>query len=79
METKMRKLAFMGASALVLALGVGQAFAMPTTEQIMKVGNGATFPSSTAAATNPAIREGRAAAVEAPAADAFIYQPRFGR
>jgi len=56
----MRKLAVLGASALVLALGVVEASAIPTTEQLMKAGNGATYQSSIAA-------------------DAFIYQPHFGR
>jgi hypothetical protein len=60
-------------------LGVVEASAIPTTEQLMKAGNGATYQSSIAAATNPTMQEGRAAAVEAPAADAFIYQPHFGR
>jgi hypothetical protein len=62
METKMRKLVLLGASALVLALGVVGASAQPTTDQIMNAGKGATFPSSAAVAMNPTIQEGRAAA-----------------
>jgi hypothetical protein len=64
----MRKLALLGASALVLALGVASASAIPTTGQ---VGTVQTFA--------PNASEGRAAAVDAPAADAFVYQPHYGR
>jgi hypothetical protein len=70
----MRKLAVMGASALVLALTVVEASAIPTTAQIMNAGDGATFQSSTAAATNPTILAGRAAAL-VPFADDGVYQP----
>jgi hypothetical protein len=67
----MRKLATMGATALILALSVVEASAIPTTDQILKAGNGATFQSSTAVQTNTTILEGRAAAT-IPFAD---YQP----
>jgi len=69
----MRTLAVMGASALVLALSVAGASAQPTTDQLLNAGNGATFQSSTAAATNPTILEGRAA-VTVPYADVGIDQ-----
>ena len=59
----MRALAVLGASALVLALSVAGASAQPTTAQLLDAGNGATFQSSTAWATNPTIHEGRAAAL----------------
>ena len=58
----MRKLAVMGASALVLALSVVGASAQPTTDQIMNAGKGATLLSSAAVAMNPTFQEGRAAA-----------------
>ena len=74
----MRTLAVMGASALVLALSVAGASAQPTTDQLLNAGNGATFQSSTAAAMNPTILEGRAAAT-VPLADAGIYQQHKGR
>ena len=67
----MRTLAVMGASALVLALTVAGASAQPTTDQLLNAGNGATFPSSTAAAMNPTILEGRAA-VTVPFAEVGI-------
>ena len=59
----MRNLAVFGASALVLAVSVVGAVAQPTTGQLTNAGNGATFQSSTAAATNPTIQEGRSAAM----------------
>jgi hypothetical protein len=74
----MRNLARLGASALLLALTVAGAHAQPTTEQLLNAGQGATFPSSTAAAMNPTIQEGRAAAL-VPFAGADILQPHKGR
>jgi hypothetical protein len=70
----MRKIALLGASALVLALGVASASAQPTTDQVLSRGQTGAF--STSAPTY----EGRAASVEgqAPAADAFIYQQHLG-
>jgi hypothetical protein len=64
----MRKLALLGASALVLALGVASASAEPTTAQIMSRGQTAA-PSAT-------VHEGRAAAVEGSANDSVILQSR---
>jgi hypothetical protein len=72
----MRKIAVLGASALVLALGVVSASAIPTTDQLMSHGQTGTV--QTYAPSAPS-QEGRAAAIEAPAADAFIYQPHYGR
>jgi hypothetical protein len=69
----MRKIALLGASALVLALGVASASAQPTTDQVLNHGQTGAFTTSATA------HEGRAASVEAPAADAFIYQPHYGR
>jgi hypothetical protein len=74
----MRALAVLGASALVLALSVAGASAQPTTDQLLNAGLGATFPSSTAMATNLTIPEGRAAATVP--FDGGVYQPsRRGR
>jgi hypothetical protein len=70
----MRKLALLGASALVLALGVASASAIPTTDQILSRGQVGTVQTFA-----PNASEGRAAAVDAPAADAFVYQPHYGR
>ena len=64
----MRNLAVIGASAIVLALGVVWASAQPSTAQLLNAGNGASFQSSTAAAMNPTIQEGRSAAT-VPSAD----------
>jgi hypothetical protein len=61
----------MGAAALVLALGVGEASAIPTTDQLLNAGNGATSTTSAAVAMNPTIQEGRSAAI-LPFSD---YQP----
>jgi hypothetical protein len=70
----MRKIALLGASALVLALGVATASAQPRTNEVLDHGQTSAF--STSAPTY----EGRAASVEgqAPAADAFIYQQHLG-
>jgi hypothetical protein len=69
----MRKLALLGASALVLALGVASASAEPSTTQLLAAGHGVGQTST--------VNEGRAAAIEgsAPAADAFIWQHHYGR
>jgi hypothetical protein len=76
METNMRKLAVMGASALVMALGVVGASAQPTTDQVMNAGKGATFLSSAAVAMNPTIQEGRAAATIPFAEDQLPHHAR---
>jgi hypothetical protein len=78
-KTTMRKLALLGASALVLALGVASASAIPTTDQIMSHGQVGTVQTYAPNASGVTSQEGRAAAIEAPAADAFIYQPHYGR
>jgi hypothetical protein len=72
----MRKIALLSATALVLALGVASASAEPSTQQILSRGQTGAHQTYAPGAT---VREGRAAAVETPAADAFIYQPHFGR
>ena len=72
----MRNLAVMGASALVLAFTVAGASAQPITDQLLDAGNGVTFQSSTAAATNPTILEGRAAAL-VPFADGGFLSPAY--
>jgi len=69
----MRKIALLSASALVLALGVASASAQPTTDQVLSRGQAGAY------ATTSRAHEGRAASVDAPAADAFIYQPHYGR
>ena len=72
----MRILSLLGASALVLALGVASASAEPTTAQLMSHGQTGTYQTYAPDAT---VHEGRAAAVdEAPAADAFIYRQHIG-
>ncbi len=60
----MRKLAVLGASALVLALGVASASAEPSTAQVMSHGQ------------TSAIQEGRAAAVDSAYPDSIIVQSR---
>jgi hypothetical protein len=72
METIMRKIALLGASALVLAIGAASASAQPSTEQLLAAGQAGPSQATS-------VSEGRAAATAAPAADAFIYQPHFGR
>ena len=74
----MRNLALLGASALLLAVSVAGASAQPTTEQLLNAGNGATFQSSNAAAMNPTISEGRAAAL-APIDGGFLSPAHKGR
>jgi hypothetical protein len=66
----MRKIALLGASALVLALGVASASAQPSGQEFL-----------TRSQTGVTVTEGRAAAVESstPAADAFIWQQHNGR
>jgi ABC-type sugar transport system substrate-binding protein len=75
----MRKIAVLGVSALVLAIGVASASAEPTTAQIMSHGQVGTVQTYAPNAWAATVQEGRAAAVEAPAFDAFIYQPHYGR
>ncbi len=70
----MRNIALLGASALVLALGVAGASAQPSTQQLLDAGQGFGQTSSSATVT-----EGRAASVDAPAADGFIYLQHHGR
>jgi hypothetical protein len=67
----MRKLALLSASTLVLALGVASASAEPSTAQLLAAGQGYGQPST--------MNEGRAAAIVAPSADAFIWQQHRGR
>ncbi len=74
----MRNLAVLGASALLLAVTVAGASAQPTTQQLLDAGNGATFQSSTAWASNPTIPEGRAAAL-VPADGGFPGPAHKGR
>jgi hypothetical protein len=77
----MRKIAVLGASALVLALGVASASAVPTTAQLMSHGQTGTYQTYAPNAPSATLQEGRAAAVDeapAPAADAFIYRQHFG-
>ena len=65
----MRKIAVIGASALVLALGAATASAEPTTQQLLKAGDrpGAIGTHS----PNAPLSEGRAAAV----VDSIILEP----
>ena len=58
----MSKIALIGASALVLALGVASASAQPTTQQLQSAGQqpGVT----TTYSPNSTLSEGRAAAIE---------------
>jgi hypothetical protein len=72
----MRNIAFLGASALVIVLGVANASAQPSTQQLLDAGQG--YGPSASSAT---VTEGRAAAIEtpAPAADGFIYLQHHGR
>jgi hypothetical protein len=74
----MRSIALLGASALVLALGVTTASAQPSGQAFLTRGDGWTGQTSSANAT---VTEGRAAAIEAPApaADGFIYLQHHGR
>ncbi len=67
----MRKLALLGASALVLALGVASASAQPSGQAFLTRGDVQTST----------ITEGRAAAIEAPAfaAGAFDLDHHAGR
>ena len=77
----MRKIAVLGASALVLALGVASASAVPTTAQLMSHGQTGTYQTYAPNAPSATLQEGRAAAVDeapAPAADAFIYRQHIG-
>ncbi len=74
----MRNLAVLGASALLLAVTVAGASAQPTTAELLDAGNGVTFQSSTAWATNPTIHEGRAAAL-VPADGGFLSPAYKGR
>ena len=71
----MRKFALLGASALVFALGAGSASAQPSTEQLLAAGQAGPAQVSSSAT----VHEGRAAATEAQAADAFIYLQHHGR
>jgi hypothetical protein len=74
----MRKIALLGASALVLALGAGVAAAQPSGQAFLTRGDSGVVQTYSPNAT---LREGRAAAIEgsAPAADAFIWQQHHGR
>ncbi len=72
----MRNLVLLGASALVVALGVASASAQPNSQDFLTRGETGVVQTY---APGVAAHEGRAAASEAPAAEAFIYQPHFGR
>jgi hypothetical protein len=79
-KTTMRIVSLLSASALVLALGVASASAIPTTAQLMSHGQTGTYETYAPNAPSATVHEGRAAAEDAaPAADAFIYQPHYGR
>ncbi len=67
----MRKLVILSASALVLALGAAQASAEPSTAQLLAAGQGF--------GQGATVNEGRAAAIDAPSANAVIWQLRHGR
>jgi len=75
----MRKTALLGASALVLALGVASASAEPTTQQLMSHGQTGGVDNNAPNASGAMVGEFRAAATETPAADAFIYVHHYGR
>ncbi len=72
----MRKFALLGASALVLALGVASASAEPNGQAFLTRGDSGMAQSYS---PNTTMTEGRAAATDAPAADAFIYLQHHGR
>ena len=74
----MRKIVLLGASALVLALGVATASAQPSGQNFLTRGDVGAVQTYSPGAT---VTEGRAAAIEgsAPAADAFIWQQHIGR
>jgi hypothetical protein len=67
----MRKIALLGASALVLALGVGSAFAEPTTAQVLSHGQNGAYSQGYAPR---GMYEGRAAAVDGGSADSIILE-----
>jgi hypothetical protein len=80
-KTTMRTVSLLSASALVLALGVTSASAIPTTAQLMSHGQTGTYQTYAPNAPSATVQEGRAAAVDeapAPAADAFIYRQHIG-
>jgi hypothetical protein len=81
METIMRKFALLGASALVLALGVASASAQPSGQDFLTRGQTSAYQNYAPKASGATAYEGRAAAIEtpAPAADAFIWQEHRGR
>jgi opacity protein-like surface antigen len=67
----MRKIALLGASALVLALGAASASAEPSTAQIMSHGQNGGY---TQGYHHRWVYEGRAAAVDGSAADSVILE-----
>ena len=74
----MRNSVVLGASALVLALGVASASAQPSGQEYLT--RGQTGVVQTYAPTSGAtVQEGRAAAIEGPAADAFRFDHHSGR
>ena len=75
----MRKIALLGASALVLALGVASASAQPSGQDFLTRGDTGAVQTYAPNASGRAVNEGRAAAMEAPAADAFIWQQHNSR
>ncbi len=72
----MRKLALLGASALVLALGVATASAQPSGQSFLTRGDIGAVQTYA-----PTVQEGRAAAIETPAfaADSFNLEHHAGR
>jgi hypothetical protein len=71
----MRKIALFGASALVLALGVASASAIPTTDQIESHGQTGWQQYQ----TPRGMHEGRAAAIDGSAADSVIVDQHGAR
>jgi len=70
----MRKIVLLGASALVLALGVASASAQPSGQDFLTRGDVGVAQTSGSTAN-----EGRSAAIENSAADSFIWQQHNGR
>ena len=80
----MRKIIVLGASALVLALGVASASAQPSGQGFLTRGDIGAVQTYAPNGSGVTLSEGRAAAIEAPtlgapAADGFIWQQHHGR
>jgi hypothetical protein len=71
----MRKFALLGASALLLAVGVGSASAIPTTDQIESHGQAGWQQYQ----APRGMHEGRAAAIDGSAADSVILEQHGAR